>query len=184
MEEIGYHDDSLYRIDKELGPGLTKDMERLDIKDYEELWDFIDVQVGPGILPAIGEDHARNTDDSAFPFLSHDTDCYYIMKALFHGKPSTKILPVTQSLILELVRDSLTNVTNIKNQESSIFHGRRVTALLDGRLALVPTATHPGDIICCLAGSQVPYVLRPLPDHADYFKYGAEELEMAIQQVF
>jgi hypothetical protein len=45
--------------------------------------------------------------------------------------------------------------------DTSLFKDRRLTALPDGRLALVPASTKAGDHILCLAGSKVPYVLRP-----------------------
>ena len=41
-----------------------------------------------------------------------------------------------------------------------VFQVHRVTVLPDDRLAIVPRSTRPGDIICCLAGSTMAYVLR------------------------
>lgn len=49
-------------------------------------------------------------------------------------------------------------------EDTSIFKDRRLTALPDGRLALVPASTRAGDHIVCLAGSKVPYVVRPHDD--------------------
>ena len=60
----------------------------------------------------------------------------------------------SQYLIPHMLVDSFTVAS------MSMFHSRRIATFGDGKLALVPVSAREGDIICCLAGSPIPYVLR------------------------
>jgi hypothetical protein len=51
-------------------------------------------------------------------------------------------------------------VDSFVRSRQSMFHNRRIAAVGDEKLALVPASAQVGDIICCLAGSSIPYVLR------------------------
>lgn len=64
----------------------------------------------------------------------------------------------TQYIMPNLIKEVL------EPGEKSLFQNRRLVSLPNGRVALVPESTKAGDIIACLAGSKVPYVLRPFDE--------------------
>lgn len=130
---------------------------------YEQLWNNIDVEIGPGVLPDLSStssetlSHIFHSSESLI--YSHDTCIEQINKAIQFSRnkdnhPNQVFLQRSQYLIARLVIDTLT-------RKESIFHRRRIAILPDNRLALVPASTHQGDIVCSFAGSEIPCILRP-----------------------
>ncbi|PMD61290.1 HET-domain-containing protein [Hyaloscypha bicolor E] len=148
---------------------------QIDDKTYEELWSKVDQELGPGILPPLccafdtrlsnPLDSLKNATLSSqrhAAFRTNIAKSLEIYTARFlpstgsdlytgQGYRSAK----TDPIIALLVYDTL------DPEPTSVLQGRRLTSLLDGRPALVPASTRAGDIVVCLAGSTIPYVLRP-----------------------
>lgn len=126
---------------------------------HEELWNNIDVEIGPGILPELNSVQPEaSTSISESLLYSHETCRNQINEAIQfarnkHNYPSSTFLESTQYLMARLVMDTLT-------RKESIFHHRRSDSFQQ-RLALLPASTHLGDIIWSFVGSEIPYVLRP-----------------------
>jgi hypothetical protein len=128
----------------------------IDRTMYEELWNNLDVEIGPGVFPSFGIT-ISGTSQPSIPTSRlterHKNCLSSINRVLRYMREPVFKLGTSQYLLAQLVKDTFT-------KDKSIFHGRRITALPDDRLALVPASTRPGDLICCLSGSMIPYVVR------------------------
>lgn len=154
-------------------PDLQINTFAVGLDAYARFYDLLDAALGPGLLP----DPRINFPPAKVPFFERTQarqskeekhlECRTRLRdALASTQLSSSTLHpansnqygtshVTQYVIPNLVKDTLAP------GKQSIFKGRRLTVLPDGRLALVPASTRKGDRIICLAGSDVPYVLRP-----------------------
>jgi hypothetical protein len=151
----------------------------IDTNTYEELWNNIDVEIGPGILPDL-----RSVQYEAFLLTRGSSECLFYSHEICRNQiknaiefsssqryhPGSTFSGSSQYLIARLVMDTVT-------RKESIFHRRRIAVLPGNQLALVPASTHPGDIVCCFAGSDIPYVLRP---HESSPEISDEEIHRAF----
>jgi hypothetical protein len=147
----------------------------IDVETYGHLWTSLGEELGHGIIPAFDCSFDRR------PPLPQDSKNIETLLANRHAicinyiaDVSNQIYESEQRIFWEGKRhqDSHSLIALLVEhalipQSISHFQGRRLTLLQDGRLALVPSSTLAGDIVVCLAGSEIPYVLRPVEDQEE-----------------
>lgn len=139
----------------------------IDLDVYTRLCKAINETLGESIIP-----DPRCTSLAKVPFFEQRRAAYTVehhecRSRIVDGMASFTIIHswpprfstenragTTQYIIPTLVKEAYIP------DNTSIFTNRRLTALPDGRLALVPASTKAGDHIVSLAGSKVPCVLR------------------------
>jgi hypothetical protein len=137
-------------------PSGHDDVAQFATKAYEEVYE----KWGPSLDPELFPPHHTMMK----PILPRDGWCSVkgsmdCMKDIISGiedhyKPYHTTF-TSQMLIPHLVMDFITR------RDTSIFHGRCITMLSDGRRALVPASTRPGDVICILLDDKFPHIVRP-----------------------
>lgn len=149
-----------------LGLTITFEYSQVDVQTYEDLWTKVDQELGPGILPPLDCSFRhkpplpQRTNNIEMLFANRHATCINYIEMLqlrmnANSVSATMDHPPTDCIIALLIEH------NLFPRPTSPFQGRCLTLLQDGRLALVPKSTLPGDIVVCLAGSTIPYVLRP-----------------------
>lgn len=173
---------------------MTSSVVELDV--YARFYQALDTATGPKLI-SISTDSAT----SHIPFFQRGrqslynhhlqcrarlTDALLKVGVLERDEPLASaseyggniVIPVTQPNDTQFILPNLIQDT-FDPRDRSIFQTHRLTQLPDGRLALVPASTRQGDLVVCLAGSQVPYVLRPT-----YIQDRRTILDESIRQAF
>jgi hypothetical protein len=97
-----------------------------------------------------------------------------MIEALCRLQPSLADLPFPGGLLdLDHMREITEKATNFLHFTGVASCFRRFCVTKEGRMAIVPPKTLPGDIVCIIKGARMPYVLRELEEAA--FLEGEEQ---------
>jgi hypothetical protein len=128
-------------------------------KTKEEIRNICEIEFGPRILQRDGPywkvaDELNQSEQSPRKLIEDVLHAWVV--AHFRGRISSNTVYASQYIIPHIIYDAMSNNTR------SMFYGRRIATLTNGKLVLLPGSARKGDVICCFAGSLIPYILRPI----------------------